>query len=136
MIGKLRHEAIILNEHLVEAMRKLKEETSENNVDRQLITNLLIGFFNAPRGDRKRFDILTIIANVLQLTEEQKEQIGLVRPKHPYPLSPTSEQQPQPPQKESFTDAWISFLLKESSPLRRNRSAVSLTTPNDDSLEL
>lgn len=34
LIGKLRHEAIILNEHLVEAMRKLKEETSENNVDR------------------------------------------------------------------------------------------------------
>jgi hypothetical protein len=34
LIGKLRHEAIILNEHLVEAMRKLKEETSDNNVDR------------------------------------------------------------------------------------------------------
>lgn len=34
LIGKLRHEAIILNEHLVEAMRKLKEETSEDNVDR------------------------------------------------------------------------------------------------------
>ncbi|KAF7723609.1 hypothetical protein EC973_001803 [Apophysomyces ossiformis] len=34
LIGKLRHEAIILNEHLVEAMRRLKEESSENNVDR------------------------------------------------------------------------------------------------------
>lgn len=133
LIGKLRHEAIILNEHLVEAMRKLKEETSENNVDRQLITNLLVGFFLAPRGDRKRYDILTIISNVLQLTEEQKEQIGLSRPKnggggsgggaaHLLP-SPIMEQ----PQKESFTDAWISFLLKESNPLRRNRSAVTLS---------
>ncbi|KAI8091573.1 hypothetical protein BDF21DRAFT_304769, partial [Thamnidium elegans] len=109
LIGKLRHEAIILNEHLVEAMRKLKEETSENNVDRQLITNLLVGFFLAPRGDRKRFDILTIISNVLHLSEEEKEQIGLTRPKV------GTRSTIEPPQKESFTDAWISFLLKESS---------------------
>lgn len=55
LIGKLRHEgkpsivtiktllltmcyrlAIILNEHLIEAMRRLKEETSDSNVDRQV----------------------------------------------------------------------------------------------------
>ncbi|CAO3619789.1 unnamed protein product [Mucor fragilis] len=147
LIGKLRHEAIILNEHLVEAMRKLKEETSESNVDRQLITNLLVGFLMAPRGDRKRYDILTIISNVLQLTEEQKEQIGLSRPKHgtstsgsnTTAFSPiTSPVLDKPPQKESFTDAWISFLLKESSPLRRNRSAVTLsnTAKDDDSIDL
>ncbi|KAI8646372.1 hypothetical protein BD408DRAFT_410120 [Parasitella parasitica] len=138
LIGKLRHEAIILNEHLVEAMRKLKEEANESNVDRQLITNLLVGFFVAPRGDRKRYDILTIISNVLQLTEEQKEQIGLSRSKNGAtsagPISPVLE---NPPQKESFTDAWISFLLKESSPLRRNRSAVTLSsTKDDDSIDL
>ncbi|GAN08240.1 Golgi matrix protein [Mucor ambiguus] len=147
LIGKLRHEAIILNEHLVEAMRKLKEETSESNVDRQLITNLLVGFLIAPRGDRKRYDILTIISNVLQLTEEQKEQIGLSRPKHgtstsgsnTTAFSPiTSPVLDKPPQKESFTDAWISFLLKESSPLRRNRSAVTLsnTAKDDDNIDL
>ncbi|GAA5810603.1 hypothetical protein MFLAVUS_004026 [Mucor flavus] len=132
LIGKLRHEAIILNEHLVEAMRKLKEETSEDNVDRQLITNLLVGFFLAPRGDRKRFDILTIIASVLHLSEEEKEQIGLTRPKV------GTRSTIEPPQKESFTDAWISFLLKESSPLRRNRSAVTLsnTKLEDDSIDL
>ncbi|KAI8997152.1 hypothetical protein BDB01DRAFT_845832 [Pilobolus umbonatus] len=131
LIGKLRHEAIILNEHLVEAMRKLKEETSENNVDRQLITNLLIGFLVAPRGDRKRFDILTIISNVLHLTEEQKEQIGLIRSKNAnngsFTKSPADYSQ-----KESFTDAWISFLLKESSPLRRNLSSASLSSNTDD----
>ena len=73
---------------------------------------------------------------MLHLTEEQKEQIGLTRPKHglSQPGSPISE----PPAKESFTDAWISFLLKESSPLRRNRSAVALTSPTslDDQIEL
>ncbi|CEJ02400.1 hypothetical protein RMCBS344292_16406 [Rhizopus microsporus] len=126
LIGKLRHEAIILNEHLVEAMRKLKEEASEDSVDRQLISNLLIGFLNTPRGDRKRYDILTIIANVLHLTEEEKEQIGLLRPKQSLGSPPpTAIEQPAT---ESFTDAWISFLLKESSPLRRNRSAVTLSS--------
>jgi hypothetical protein len=46
-----------------------------------LVTNLVVGFFLAPRGDRKRYDILTIIANVLQMNEEQKEQVGLIRMK-------------------------------------------------------
>ncbi|KAG1055355.1 hypothetical protein G6F43_002681 [Rhizopus delemar] len=94
LIGKLRHEAIILNEHLVEAMRKLKEETSEDNVDRQLITNLLIGFLNTPRGDRKKYDILTIISNVLHLSEEEKEQIGLSRPKQSLGSPPITIEQP------------------------------------------
>lgn len=61
-------------------MRRLKEESNESNVDRQLITNLIVGFFMAPRGDRRRFEILSIIASVLQMSDEQKEQIGLLRP--------------------------------------------------------
>ncbi|KAI7850098.1 hypothetical protein BDC45DRAFT_447491, partial [Circinella umbellata] len=80
LIGKLRHEAIILNEHLIEAMRRLKEESNDSNVDRQLIANLIIGFLVAPRGDQKRFEILNIIASVLQMSDEQKEHIGLLRP--------------------------------------------------------
>ncbi|CAO3681002.1 unnamed protein product [Rhizopus stolonifer] len=131
LIGKLRHEAIILNEHLVEAMRKLKEETSEDNVDRQLITNLLVGFLNAPHGDRKKYDILSIISNVLHLNEEEKERIGLSRPKQSLGSPAIVEQ----PAAESFTDAWISFLLKESNPLRRNRSAVTLSN-TENSIDL
>ncbi|OAD79884.1 hypothetical protein PHYBLDRAFT_121519 [Phycomyces blakesleeanus NRRL 1555(-)] len=130
LIGKLRHEAIILNEHLVEAMRRLKEESSENNVDRQLVTSLLVGFLIAPRGDRKRYDILTILASVLQLSTEQKEQIGLIRstglPRSSSSSSVTSWQNPrhsihEDEPKESFTDAWISFLLKESNTHARSR---------------
>ncbi|CDS06552.1 hypothetical protein LRAMOSA09080 [Lichtheimia ramosa] len=148
LIGKLRHEAIILNEHLIEAMRRLKEETSDSNVDRQvgivvqLISNLIIGFLLAPRGDRKRFEILTIIASVLQMTDEQKEQVGLLRPKN-LRSSPSSNasstpgwQSPQQQQQnqatgESFTDAWISFLLKESSAYGRAQSTPA--SPNEKS---
>lgn len=96
--------AVILNGHLTEALRRMREESSENNVDklvclkyisdfinffpvitilmfflRRLITNLLIAFFNTPRGDSKRFEILQLMANMLEWTEEQKEQVGLIR---------------------------------------------------------
>lgn len=95
-----------MNEHLVEAMRRLKEETNESNVDRQLITNLLVGFFLAPRGDRKRFDILTIISNVLQMTDEQKEQVGLIRMKQNGQKSPVGwqgQQQAPEPKEVSYS---------------------------------
>ncbi|KAI9026443.1 hypothetical protein CLU79DRAFT_47074 [Phycomyces nitens] len=80
-------------------MRRLKEESSENNVDRQLVTSLLVGFLIAPRGDRKRYDILTILASVLQLSTDQKEQIGLIRstglPRSSSSSSVTSWQNPR-----------------------------------------
>ncbi|CAG8711575.1 12324_t:CDS:2 [Funneliformis caledonium] len=142
LIGKLRHEAVILNEHLTEALRRMREESSENNVDKRLITNLLIAFFNTPRGDSKRYEILQLMANMLQWTEEQKEQVGLIRraltnrsvedrssgwvsglwtPTLERTRSRLSEEVPRPTirisedegPKESFSDMWISFLLKE-----------------------
>ncbi|KAL1935839.1 hypothetical protein VTP01DRAFT_4979 [Rhizomucor pusillus] len=142
LIGKLRHEAIILNEHLIEAMRRLKEESNESNVDRQLITNLIVGFFMAPRGDRRRFEILSIIASVLQMSDEQKEQIGLLRPSKnnnrsspalPGWASPPPAAQREPQEndtRESFTDAWISFLLKESNAYGRPGSGPNSRNPS------
>ena len=34
LIGKLRHEAVILNDHLTKALRFLKQRKPEDNVDR------------------------------------------------------------------------------------------------------
>ncbi|GBB86347.1 hypothetical protein RclHR1_12780001 [Rhizophagus clarus] len=153
LIGKLRHEAVILNGHLTEALRRMREESSENNVDKRLITNLLIAFFNTPRGDSKRFEILQLMANMLEWTEEQKEQVGLIRkalssrsddrsnkwvsglwtPTIERPRSRLSEDVPRPsiriPEdevpRESFSDMWISFLLKEASKDNQSNNDVS-----------
>jgi chromosome segregation ATPase len=38
LIGKLRHEAIVLNDHLTKALRFLKKAKPEDNVDRYLLT--------------------------------------------------------------------------------------------------
>ncbi|KAF9115949.1 hypothetical protein BGX27_005641 [Mortierella sp. AM989] len=79
LIGKLRHEAVIQQGHLTEAMRRLKEENNQNTVDIPLISNLFISFLNIPRGDQKRFEILQLISGVLKFTDEQREQAGLIR---------------------------------------------------------
>ncbi|CAG8792035.1 17878_t:CDS:2, partial [Dentiscutata erythropus] len=113
----------------------------------RLITNLLIAFFNTPRGDSKRYEILQLMANMLQWTDEQKELVGLIRkafrpidnnnnsnvnarwasglwtPTIERPRSRLSEDAPRSTIRlseddepnESFSDMWISFLLKEAS---------------------
>ncbi|KAG9304960.1 hypothetical protein G9A89_003129 [Geosiphon pyriformis] len=160
LIGKLRHEAVILNEHLTEAMRRMREESSDHNVDKRLITNLLIAFFNTPRGDSKRFEILQLMSSMLQWTDEQKEQVGLIRrsaiprsglddrpsgwvsglwtPTSERPLIRKSEEVPrsnslllpvtEEAPRESFSDMWISFLLKEAN--KDNVNQVTTTSAN------
>lgn len=95
LIGKLRHEAIVLNDHLTKALRYLKKTKPEDNVDRyvlcpylevitniyrQIVTNHLIHFLTLDRGDAKRFQVLQVMAGYLNWTDEQREQAGLARP--------------------------------------------------------
>ncbi|RHZ47459.1 hypothetical protein Glove_579g13 [Diversispora epigaea] len=176
LIGKLRHEAVILNEHLTEALRRMREESSENNVDKRLITNLLIAFFNTPRGDSKRYEILQLMANMLQWTDEQKELVGLIRkafrpiddrssnnnninngvgsgntrwvsglwtPTIERPRSRLSEDAPRSTIRlseddepnESFSDMWISFLLKEASKENLIEQKIDINTISTQSGE-
>lgn len=79
LIGKLRHEAVILNEHLTDTLRQVRRDSPEVLVDRRLVTNLLLQFLAAPRADSKRFEILKLIASVLQWDDEQREKAGLQR---------------------------------------------------------
>lgn len=71
--------AVILNEHLTEALRRLRANTSDASVDGRLITNLLIQFLNTPRTDSKRFEMLSLIGSVLSWTADERERAGLQR---------------------------------------------------------
>ena len=79
-IGKLRHEGVILNEHLTRALKMLSKSKPQDNVDRQLITNLLLKFLALPRGDPKKYEVLQLIASFLNMSDEQREAAGLARP--------------------------------------------------------
>ncbi|EXJ85890.1 hypothetical protein A1O1_06259 [Capronia coronata CBS 617.96] len=80
LIGKLRHEAVILNDHLTKALRFLKKGKPEDNVDRQIVTNHFLQFLALDRADPKKFQVLQLIAALLGWTDEQREQAGLARP--------------------------------------------------------
>ncbi|KAK7755904.1 hypothetical protein SLS62_002191 [Diatrype stigma] len=80
LIGKLRHEAIVLNDHLTKALRYLKKTKPEDSIDRQIVTNHFLQFLALDRSDPKKFQILQIIAGLLGWTDEQREQAGLARP--------------------------------------------------------
>ncbi|KAF3385205.1 Guanylate kinase [Penicillium rolfsii] len=104
LIGKLRHEAVTLNDHLTKALRFLKKGKPEDNVDRyalilveycfleenkflltnrasrQIVTNHLLHFLALDRSDPKKFQILQLIAALLGWDDEQREQAGLARP--------------------------------------------------------
>lgn len=160
LIGKLRHEAVILNDHLTKALRFLKRGKPEDNVDRQLVTNHFLHFLALDRSDAKKFQVLQLIAALLGWDEGQKEQAGLVRqgsassasslrlPVSPFRRTPstpalTSEFMPSPESpgvvggKESLAELWSEFLARDAEAgggvggsSRRGSVARSLRSPS------
>ncbi|KAK2780149.1 golgi matrix protein [Colletotrichum kahawae] len=157
LIGKLRHEAIVLNDHLTKALRYLKKTKPEDNVDRQVVTNHLLHFLTLDRGDPKRFQILQVMAGYLNWNDEQREQAGLARPGtstnslrlpaspfHRTPSTPSLSAEffsdtPSSANKESLADLWAGFLERSAEegldqsgvPRDRKDSASSAATRPD-----
>ncbi|PWY81769.1 hypothetical protein BO70DRAFT_379750 [Aspergillus heteromorphus CBS 117.55] len=133
LIGKLRHEAVTLNDHLTKALRFLKKGKAEDNVDRHIVTNHLLHFLALDRSDPKKFQILQLIAALLGWTDEQREQAGLSRPgtssstmgklrvpSTPVHRTPSSQAlateflDNSNTNKESLAELWSNFLEQES----------------------
>ena len=88
LIGKLRHEAVTLNDHLTKALRFLKKGKPEDNVDRyvlhvprekrvltakrHIVTNHLLHFLTLDRSDPKKFQILQLIAALLGWSDGER----------------------------------------------------------------
>lgn len=68
-----------MNEHLMEALRRLRRSSTDTNVDRRLVTNVLLSFLNTPRADSKRFEMLTLLSSILQWDDDEREKAGLQR---------------------------------------------------------
>ncbi|RAQ51363.1 Golgi matrix protein [Aspergillus flavus] len=136
LIGKLRHEAVTLNDHLTKALRFLKKGKPEDNVDRQDLPyqrSSSVAFLT-PADDSypKKFQILQLIAALLGWTDEQREQAGLARPgtsstsnKLRVPSTPIHRTPSTPTlatefldngnsNKESLAELWSNFLEQES----------------------
>lgn len=71
--------AVLTQEHLTEALRRLRRNTSDTNVDRRLVTNVLLQFIATPRADPKRFEMLSLLATILSWEDSERERAGLQR---------------------------------------------------------
>lgn len=49
------------------------------NVDRRLVTNVLLSFLSTPRADSKRFEMLSLLASILSWNDQEREKAGLQR---------------------------------------------------------
>ncbi|KAI0249202.1 hypothetical protein BJV78DRAFT_1129850 [Lactifluus subvellereus] len=120
LIGKLRHEAVIMNEHLMEALRRLRRGSANTNVDRRLVTNVLLTFLSTPREDTKRFEMLGLLASILSWSEEERGRAGLQRTGVNSASAASSPARPRPlelektDETESFSRLWVEFLLTEA----------------------
>ncbi|KAG6885733.1 hypothetical protein C0993_010560 [Termitomyces sp. T159_Od127] len=142
LIGKLRHEAVILNEHLMEALRRLRRNSTDTNVDRRLVTNVLLAFLSTPRADPKRFEMLSLLATILSWTDTERERAGLQRAQSttsppPAPSfwsrssssSAKSVDLEKTDETESFSRLWVEFLLTEAAAGESPSGPASATSP-------
>ena len=149
--------AVIINEHLMEALRRLRRGSANTSVDRRLVTNILLTFLCTPREDTKRFEMLGLLASILSWSDEERVRAGLRRlgnnpasaansPARPRPLEldktdetevrGTALRRKDNCAKELFSHSpvsgWSSFLQKrhrETRPLhRRHLHALVLAT--------
>ena len=63
----------------MEALRRLRRNSTDFNVDRRLVTNVLLSFLSTPRADGKRFEMLSLLASVLSWNDLEREKAGLQR---------------------------------------------------------
>jgi hypothetical protein len=121
----------------MEALRRLRRNSSDVNVDRRLVTNIVLQFLTTPRADAKRFEMLTLLASILSWNDEERERAGLQRgsggvpkiintPKtRPAELDKTDETEVRSfilkltafsddIAHKSFSRLWVEFLLTEA----------------------
>ncbi|MBW0534805.1 hypothetical protein O181_074520 [Austropuccinia psidii MF-1] len=138
LIGKVRHEAVILNEHLTEALQRLRRDNTEYSVDRRLVTNVLLSFILTPREDTKRFEMLSLLASILSWNDEQRQQVGLqrsgsaIKGTDANTVRGSTQYRAEPDtlgDNDTITDQWVSFLLREanSASPASNKSLASLS---------
>jgi len=130
------------NEHLMEALRRLRRNSTDFNVDRRLVTNVLLSFLSTPRADGKRFEMLSLLASILSWNDLEREKAGLQRVgssdtsttssfwgRSSSVGSPTKAELDKSDETESFSRLWVEFLLTEASA---GESPSQPTSPRDN----
>jgi hypothetical protein len=117
--------AVIINEHLMEALRRLRRGSANTSVDRRLVTNVLLTFLCTPREDTKRFEMLGLLASILCWSDEERVRAGLRRMGN-NPGSANSPARPRPLELEKTDETEV----RGTAPLTRdNTNGLSSHSP-------
>jgi GRAB domain len=104
---------------------------------RALLTNLIVNFVSAPRGTSKPYEALSVIANVLKLTESDRVKVGLLRQAGVI-VSPRASVTPPGEVHytlyQGFTDMWVAFLEKETAQADSGRQSPEKKEATDPSV--
>ncbi|OQR77259.1 hypothetical protein BIW11_00465 [Tropilaelaps mercedesae] len=117
-LSRLQQKLAEKDNQLQTALRKCREaEGAEGRVEKQLIKNMLLGYFTAA-ADKKN-DVLRCITGYLEFNEEEARKAGLGAGQKGFfgifgGGQPTAVSSSDP--NESFTNQFIAFLEKESTP--------------------
>lgn len=117
----------------MQSLKKQLEDSNANtsNADIDLIKNLIIGYITAPSNANAKLQILKLISNVLNLSENECARIGL-KPGGPTGsgwLSRTGDSANN--NNVSLTEAFVAFLEKESAPrVNANLLTIHKNEPN------
>lgn len=124
VIGKLRHEAIILNEHLTKSLSMLRKQSglAKNTIDKELILNVILQFLQIPRGDTKKFEALLLISALLEWDDERKIQAGLMH-------GGGNKGEESRPLRQSFVSLWTDFLEKETKGKNNEKEVKQAALP-------
>lgn len=110
-----------LQEQLKSSETKYKDLSTQTDtkVDKSLIKNLIIGYISSSHFN-DQYQILKIIATVLDFNQKESDKVNLNKPQqggwlnsilHPQNLNPN-----QPMSQQSLSEAFVRFLENESKP--------------------
>eukprot|EP01087_Luapelamoeba_hula_P021232 TRINITY_DN7383_c0_g1_i1.p1 TRINITY_DN7383_c0_g1~~TRINITY_DN7383_c0_g1_i1.p1 ORF type:complete len:801 (-),score=252.43 TRINITY_DN7383_c0_g1_i1:48-2450(-) len=142
---KLQEEVDPLRRGLEESLRRLQNATDngKNLVDKRLVSKLFVTYLS--RSNQR--EVLGIMSNVLDWTEEEQIQVGLkqsarksswlfgfggARDSLPPGVTPASSSSPSGGESDkTLTDLWVEFLLKEAhaAEAAATSSTTTTTTP-------
>jgi len=99
-------------EQTLHRLSSLSKNEQENMVDKRLVSKLILTYFE---GKTNKTEILELMAKLLNFSDQEKAKIGL-GPKSSWSFLPFfgDPSSPVTIEKDSLTDLWINFLLKEA----------------------
>ncbi|KAL6925475.1 hypothetical protein ACO0SA_000071 [Hanseniaspora valbyensis] len=111
-ISELKSENIKISQHLQNSLLLLKKATSTEQIDKELISNLIVTFVSIPRGESRKYEVLELMASFLDWDDLRKKEAGLMYNRDN--LNNQKKKREIGISENSIVGKWTEFLEQES----------------------